>query len=174
MARTSITEAAAQLGVSVDSIRRRLRSGALPGVRDNRGQWWLDLPDNMSPEAATPSVEERLVSAMLAPAQQPMQPPDTSLVDALRDQVADLTGRLDRMEARAEKAEAQGAADREAAAAREAELRTSAERQGRELTAALLRTAIAETEAKAAREAKDEAQRMLAAVRQPFWRRWLG
>ncbi len=111
---------------------------------------------------------------MLAPAQQPMQPPDTALVGALLDQVADLIGRLDRAEARAERAEAQGVTDHEAAAAREVELRLAAERQGRELTAALLRTAVAETEAKAAREAKDEAQRILAAVQQPFWRRWLG
>lgn len=167
MARASITEAAALLGVSVDSIRRRLRSGALLGVRDNRGQWWLDLPGNMLPEAATPSVEERLASAMLAPAQQPMQPPDTALVDALRDQVADLVGRLDRTEAL-------GATDREAAAAREAELRQVVERQGRELTTALLRTAIAETEARAAQEAKEEAQRERDEARRPVWRRWLG
>lgn len=167
MARTSITDAAALLGVSVDSIRRRLRSGALPGVRDNRGQWWLDLPDDMPPEAALPSVEERLAPAMLAPAQQPMQPPDPALVDTLRDQVADLARRLDR-------AEACGAADREAAAAREAELRQTAERQGRELTVALLRTAIAETEARAAREAKEEAQRERDEARRPAWRRWLG
>jgi hypothetical protein len=167
MARTSITDAAALLGVSVDSIRRRLRSGALPGVRDNRGQWWLDLPDNVPPEAATPSVEERLAPAMLALAQQPMQPPDTPLVDALRDQVADLTGRLDRAEAR-------GAADCEAAVAREAELRQAAERQSQELTAALLRMAIAETEARAAREAKEEAQRERDEARRPAWRRWLG
>lgn len=167
MARTSITDAAALLGVSVDSIRRRLRSGALPGVRDNRGQWWLDLPDNLPLEAATPSVKERLAPAMLVPAQQPMQPPDTALVDALRDQVVDLTERLDRAEAR-------GAADREAAAAREVELRQAAERQGRELTAALLRMAIAETEARAAREAKEEAQRERDEARRPAWRRWLG
>lgn len=167
MARTSITDAAAHLGVSVDSIRRRLRSGVLPGVRDNRGQWWLDLPSDMPLEAAPPSVEERLAPAMLAPAQQPMQLLNTVLVDALRDQVADLTGRLDRAEARAGKAEAQGATDREAAAAREAELRQAAEQQGRGLTAALLRTAIAETEARALREALEEARR-------PVWRRLLG
>ncbi len=44
------------------------------------------------------------------------------------------------------------------AEAREAELRLQLERQGRELTAALLRTAIAETEARALREALEEAR----------------
>lgn len=78
--------------------------------------------------------------------------------------------RADRAEARADCAEAR--ADR--VETREAELRAVVEQQGRELMAALLRTAIAETETKAAREAKEEAQRALTEARQPAWRRWLG
>jgi hypothetical protein len=149
MARLTITEAAARLDVSPDSIRRRLRKGELAGTRDNRGQWWLDLPDDMQPEVPAPSVEARLASAMLAPAQhQPMQP-DPALVDALRGQVADLTDRLNRAEVR------------------EAERQVADDRRGQELTAALLRTAIAETETRALREALEEARR-------PAWRRWLG
>ena len=50
---------------------------------------------------------------------------------------------------------------------REAEARCMVEQQGRELTASLLRTAIAETEARALREALDEARR-------PLWRRLFG
>lgn len=71
--------------------------------------------------------------------------------------------RADAAEARADRAESR--ADR--AEVREAESRAMAERQGQELTAALLRTAIAETEARALREA-------LAEARRPVWRRWLG
>lgn len=156
MARMSITDAAARLGVSVDTIRRRLRKDELQAVRDNHGQWWLDLPDDIAPEVHRLSVEERLSPAMLAPAQQPMQMPmqvaqeaDPALVDALQERIADLLTRLDRAEAR------------------ETELRTVDERRGRELTAALVRTTMAETEARVLREALVEARR-------PAWRRLLG
>lgn len=149
MARASITEAAARLGVSVDSIRRRLRKGELPGVRDNRGQWWLDLPNDMLPSSATPSVDERLASTMLAPAQQPMQLPDTALMDALRDRVANVTERLHQAEAQA----------------RQAGVERDQARQERE--AARVQAATAEGEVKGLREA-------LAEARRPAWRRWLG
>lgn len=152
--------AAARLGVSVDTIRRRLRKGELQATRDNHGQWWLDLPDDAAPEVHRLSAEERLASAMPAPAQQPMQmpmqAPDQALVDALRAQVADLRIRLDQADAR--EREARGQADQ-----RGDELTC----QGRELTAALLRTTMAETEARVLREALEEARR-------PAWRRWLG
>ena len=87
MARLSITQAAQRLNVSVDVIRRRVRKAEIPGHRDNRGQWWVELPDDAAPEAAMPSVEARLAPAYA--------PPDTALADALRVQVADLAARLD-------------------------------------------------------------------------------
>ena len=55
----------------------------------------------------------------------------------------------------------------DSAETREVKARDLIERQGRELTASLLRTAVAETEAKALREALKDARR-------PAWRRWLG
>lgn len=149
MARIGITEAAARLGVSADTIRRRLRKGELAATRDNHGQWFLDLADDAPLAVPMQPANKCLAPAVLAPAYAPMQAADAALADALRAQVADLTARLDRTEAR------------------EADLRAAAERQGRELTAAGLRTAIAETEARALREA-------LAEARRPAWRRWLG
>jgi len=86
-----------------------------------------------------------------------------ALVGNLRDQLT---------KAETSQADAHARADR--AETREAEARIVFERQGREMTAALLRTAIAETEARAAREAKDETRRELAEARRPAWRRWLG
>ena len=104
MARVGITEAARRLGVSVDSIRRRIRKGDLPAQRDNRGQWWLELADGAAPDPAPASMQERLAPLVLAPAQVPMPVPaqatDTALADALRAQVADLVERLDRTEHR--------------------------------------------------------------------------
>lgn len=173
MARLTITEAATRLHVSPDSIRRRLRKGQLMGARDNRGQWWLDLPDDMQMEAPSPSVETRLAPAMLAPAQQQPMQLDPALVDALRGQVADLTWerqRADQAEARANRAEAQEAAARARFDQIERERDTALQerdttRQDRE--DARVRAALAEGEARALREALEQAQR-------PAWRRWLG
>lgn len=162
MARLTITEAAARLHISPDSIRRRLRKGELTGLRDNRGQWWLDLPDDMQPEASTLSVETRLALAMLAPTQyQPMQPD------------ADLTRErqlANQAEARADCAEAQEVAIRarldQVERGRDAALQErDTARQDRE--DARVRAASAEGEVRALREALDEARR-------PIWRRWLG
>ena len=144
MARVSITDAAARLNVSVDSIRRRIRRGDLTATRDNRGQWWLDLADDVSPEPPHLSVEERLAPLGVAPAQQePMQPaPDLALTDALRAHVAELSGRLEQAERERDQA-----------------------RQERE--DARVRAAGAEGEVRALREALEEARR-------PAWRRWFG
>ena len=43
--RIPVIEAAQRLGVSVDTIKRRLRSGNLSGQRDNAGKWWVHLTD---------------------------------------------------------------------------------------------------------------------------------
>src|SRR6266511_422646 len=41
----SVAEAAALLGVSVDTIKRRVRSGALQGSRDARGRLLVSVPE---------------------------------------------------------------------------------------------------------------------------------
>jgi len=40
----SVMEAAQRLNVSVDTVRRRIRAGEIDGRRDERGQWWLNIP----------------------------------------------------------------------------------------------------------------------------------
>lgn len=110
MARVTITEAAQRLNLSPDSIRRRIRKRELPAQRDNKGQWWCDVPDNLLPEAAPGSI----APASLAPLYAPMQVPSEALAD-LRGQVADLIARLDRAEAahKAERVELLAAAEAE-------------------------------------------------------------
>jgi len=90
----SIPEAAQRLNVSVDSIRRRVRSGALPANRDERGQWWLDLSND---EQATAKVVDgdRMELGVCTPLQRNER---ESLIIALEDQVDDLKTRLDRSE----------------------------------------------------------------------------
>jgi hypothetical protein len=90
----SIPEAAQRLNVSVDSIRRRVRSGALPANRDERGQWWLDLSND---EQATAKVVDgdRMELGICTPLQRNER---ESLIIALEDQVDDLKTRLDRSE----------------------------------------------------------------------------
>lgn len=104
MGTATITEAAKRLGVSMDTIRRRVRKGEISAQRDNHGQWRLELPDNTAPAPQSPAYVPSL-----APPYEPMQPldalpmqppgpPDMALVDALLAQVDDLVRRLDRME----------------------------------------------------------------------------
>jgi hypothetical protein len=45
MARVGVLEAAARLGFSADTVRRRLRAGTLTAQRDNKGQWWIEVAD---------------------------------------------------------------------------------------------------------------------------------
>ena len=160
MDRLTITQAAARLGVSVDTIRRRVRKGELNANRDNKGQWWLELADDVQPEPPMPTIAERLAPAMVAPALQPMQMLDAALADALRAQVTDLAARLDRAEV-----------------GRELD-RATAERQGRELIAAQLRATIAESDVRAMRELADAREaslrELLEEARRPVWQRWLG
>lgn len=87
----SIAAAASRLNVSVDSVRRRLRSGALSGVRDQRGQWWLELPDNLPLETPMPSVDQRLAVGMALPA----QTTSDAVVQMLQDRIDELLQRLD-------------------------------------------------------------------------------
>lgn len=91
----SIPEAAQRLNVSVDSIRRRVRSGALPAHRDERGQWWLDL-SHEEQVPAKPSEGDHMGLGVGTPLQRNER---ESLINALEDQVDDLKARLDRAEA---------------------------------------------------------------------------
>lgn len=90
----SIPEAAQRLNVSVDSIRRRVRSGALPANRDGKGQWWLDLSDDEQGTAKAAD-GDRMGLGVGTPLQRNER---ESLINALEDQVDDLKTRLDRSE----------------------------------------------------------------------------
>ena len=87
----SIQEAAQRMNVSVDSIRRRIRTGVLPANRDGKGQWWLDLPADGTANA----VGGELGLGVGTPLQRHER---ESLIGALEDQVDDLKARLDRCE----------------------------------------------------------------------------
>mgnify|MGYP000538825339 CR=1 FL=1 len=57
--RVSISEAAERLGVSVDTIRRRLKSGELTGEKVKSPQgfaWRVDLPVDAAPASDTPAM----------------------------------------------------------------------------------------------------------------------
>ncbi len=114
MPRLTITETANRLNLSPDSIRRRIRKGELQAQRDNKGQWWLELPDDAAPGVAPEEPLGSVASASIAPPNAPMQVPSDALAD-LRGQVADLIGRLDRAESahKAERAELLAAAKAE-------------------------------------------------------------
>ena len=171
MARIGITETAARLGVSVDSIRRRIRKGELAAERDNRGQWWIELADNAAPAVPMQSVDDRIGSASIAPAQlpmqMPMQPPPSdprdATIEALKGEVSTLREALARERDRVDVVRLEG---------QEARERTDRVMAGRdqvlqEREDARVRAAAAEGELKAVREALAEAQR-------PAWRRLLG
>jgi hypothetical protein len=112
MAKMSIPAAASRLNVSVDSVRRRLRSGVINGVRDHRGQWWLDVPDNVPPETPQPSVDQKLTIGMAMPASSAPDDPDRT-IQALQARIDDLLARLDRAEQERREDKERAAAERE-------------------------------------------------------------
>ena len=112
MTKMNIATAASRLNVSVDSVRRRLRSGAIDGRRDERGQWWLELPDDIQPEPQLPSVDQRLTIGMAMPAQSPADSQD-GLIEILQDRIDDLLSRLDSSEKERRDDKAKAAAERD-------------------------------------------------------------
>jgi hypothetical protein len=112
MTKMNIAAAASRLNVSVDSVRRRLRSGAIDGARDERGQWWLELPDNIPPEPNVLSVDQKLVLGMAMPAQGPASSQD-GLIETLQDRIDDLLSRLDSAEKERREDKAKAAAERD-------------------------------------------------------------
>ena len=49
MAELTIPEAAVALGLSTDTVRRRIRAGALASRTDARGRYLVDLPEATAP-----------------------------------------------------------------------------------------------------------------------------
>lgn len=73
MAELGIVAAAQALGVSADTVRRRVKRGEIPAHRDAIGRWWINLeaPIDPLPRPAAPTVAPRTLSAR--PAYQKMQ-----------------------------------------------------------------------------------------------------
>jgi hypothetical protein len=67
MTKLSIREAAQQLGVAELTIRRRLRSGLIPGYQEDppNGRWWVDLPDDENGLKTSESMEGVEISSEL-------------------------------------------------------------------------------------------------------------
>ena len=87
--RLSIADAAAQLGVSRDTVRRKLKRGQLTGRRDNYGRWWIELPA----EAMSSVPMQRAAYA-------PTPEPSALLLEELRSQVSRLRTDLEAAHAR--------------------------------------------------------------------------
>ena len=88
-ARLSVADAAARLGVSTDTVRRKLKRGHLRATRDNHGQWWIELPADAAPAAP----KQRA-------AYEPMQNAEAQLIAELRNQISRLGSDLDAAYAR--------------------------------------------------------------------------
>lgn len=112
MAKVSISAAASRLNVSVDSVRRRLRSGVISGERDDRGQWWLDLPDEVQPERPALSVDQKMALGMAVPLSNAADDPD-GMIKTLEARIDDLLSRLDRSEKERREDKERAAAERD-------------------------------------------------------------
>ena len=97
--RLSVADAAARLGISTDTVRRKLKRGQLQAKRDNHGQWWVEVPADAKP-----------AEPMQHAACEPRQDPVGVLMDELRSQITRLRTDLDAAYAR-ETAERERQAD---------------------------------------------------------------
>ena len=59
VAQLPISEAALQLGVSVDTVRRRIRSGELSAELDSRGRYLVEVPDALLTSASEVELRQR-------------------------------------------------------------------------------------------------------------------
>ena len=86
--RLGIAQAATQLGVSPDTIRRRVKRGQLEAIRDNTGKLWISLP-------ADPAKAGARVPRQPA-AYAPTREDQVELVQELRSHIASLRSELER------------------------------------------------------------------------------
>ena len=96
----SVAEAAVLLGVSVDTIKRRVRSGALQSTRTAQGRVLVTLPE----EAAAPQAVQEPSSA---PQDAPQVPGNDADVAALLERVTTVTAERDWLRERVERAESE-------------------------------------------------------------------
>ena len=95
----SVAEAAARLGVTTDTVRRRLHRGTLAGDKTEEGQWRVWLPEPVLEVEIDIVPGDRQDIARLVPGSPTMppgrSPADTELIETLQAAVTDLRTRLD-------------------------------------------------------------------------------
>ncbi len=92
----SIPEAALKLGVSADTVRRRVKSGQLQAVREQHGrnhQWLINLSEYAA-AASLPDYSARLSQHEVGPASE-VNGPSADTLSSLRSQVSDLRASLE-------------------------------------------------------------------------------
>src|SRR4051794_24448895 len=87
--RLSVADAAARLGISTDTVRRKLKRGKLQAKRDNHGRWWVEVPADAKP-----------AEPMQRAAYEPKPDADAQIAEELRSQIIRLRTDLDAAYAR--------------------------------------------------------------------------
>ncbi len=102
--RVTVAEAAALLGVSVDTIKRRIRSGGLQGTRTARGRVLVAVPGAEAAPQAVPAAPHEPVDA---PQAAPHVHGSDAEHGALAERVAAITAERDWLRERVERAESE-------------------------------------------------------------------
>lgn len=89
----SVAEAAQILQTTPDAIRAKLRRGTLPGHRDSKGRWLVDLPTTVDRPSTTVGDGRPTADEPPPTADRPSST-DAALVDQLRSEVAFLRSQL--------------------------------------------------------------------------------
>jgi len=87
-------EAARRLGISVDTVERRLKRGDLQGQQERRGNRWRWLVEVPGDGAPAPAPANNGTAPADAPANNGSAPAENGLVAALQEQVKTLTQQL--------------------------------------------------------------------------------
>lgn len=100
MAELLIQDAARKLGVSDETVRRRVKAGELTARRDPRGRWLVLLPDvetaPQSPQTAPHVAQAPQLAVEAAPhAPQPAPQPPHDETPVLRELLAEVRARVD-------------------------------------------------------------------------------
>jgi len=96
--RLSAADAAIRLGVSIETVKRKLKSGRIEGRRDNAGKWWVVLPRRAMAPPESAMAMPRYDTAKAVPYQPPEASPESPGVVSLADVRQLLGEQSDRLE----------------------------------------------------------------------------
>lgn len=85
--RVGIADAAMRLGVSADTVRRRIKRGQLSASRDNTGKLWLILTDDLAKASVSLPMQPAAYASM--------HMEQSALIAELHEHVASLRNELD-------------------------------------------------------------------------------